>query len=189
MRADNVKGRVAWALLEAKPDMTYHELARETPCSMAYANLVFRKFHAARRNNGSERVWCRHGIDMLGEPCKVCLEEGNQLQEPDASPEQLDEVLQAASIMSATNVDSILDERGTRYGTFLQQAIITQRLKAVMGDTPNWIALNDDMTEALEMIAIKIGRILNGDPSYVDSWVDIAGYAQLVADRLEGKVR
>lgn len=163
MRVDNVKGRVAWALLEAKPDMTYHELARETPCSMAYANLVFRKFHAARR--------------------------AEQAQEPDASPEQLDEVLQAASIMSATNADSILDERGTRYGTFLQQAIITQRLKAVMGDTPNWIALNDDMTEALEMIAIKIGRILNGDPSYVDSWVDIAGYAQLVADRLEGKVR
>ena len=162
MRADNVKGRVAWALLEAKPDMTYHELARETPCSMAYANLVFRKFHAARR--------------------------AEQAQEPDASPEQLDEVLEAASIMT-TDLGSVLDERGSRYGTFIKHAIITQRIKAVMADTPNWIALNDDMTEALEMIAIKIGRILNGDPSYVDSWVDIAGYAQLVADRLEGKVR
>jgi len=31
--------------------------------------------------------------------------------------------------------------------------------------------------------------ILNGDPNYVDSWVDIAGYAKLVADRLEGNAR
>lgn len=35
------------------------------------------------------------------------------------------------------------------------------------------------------MIAHKIGRILNGDPNYADSWIDIAGYAKLVADRLE----
>jgi len=33
--------------------------------------------------------------------------------------------------------------------------------------------------EALEMIAHKIGRILNGDPNYADSWHDIAGYAKL----------
>jgi hypothetical protein len=36
------------------------------------------------------------------------------------------------------------------------------------------------------MICHKIARILNGDPNYADSWVDIAGYAQLVADRLLG---
>jgi hypothetical protein len=36
------------------------------------------------------------------------------------------------------------------------------------------------------MIAHKIGRILNGDPDYIDSWDDIAGYAKLVADRLRG---
>jgi hypothetical protein len=46
-----------------------------------------------------------------------------------------------------------------------------------------------DQAEALDMIFHKIGRILNGDPNYADSWIDIAGYAKLVADRLEGKVR
>jgi hypothetical protein len=45
--------------------------------------------------------------------------------------------------------------------------------------------MDDDQREALDMIAHKIGRILNGDPNYADSWVDIAGYAKLVADRLE----
>lgn len=41
------------------------------------------------------------------------------------------------------------------------------------------------MCEALEMIAHKIARICNGDPNYADNWVDIAGYATLVANRLE----
>jgi hypothetical protein len=38
------------------------------------------------------------------------------------------------------------------------------------------------------MVAHKIARIINGDPNYSDSWVDVAGYAKLVADRLDGKV-
>ena len=34
------------------------------------------------------------------------------------------------------------------------------------------------------MIAHKLGRIVNGDPNYADSWDDIAGYAKLVSDEL-----
>jgi hypothetical protein len=37
------------------------------------------------------------------------------------------------------------------------------------------------------MICHKIGRAINGDPDYDDTWVDMAGYPQLVADRLRGK--
>ena len=54
-----------------------------------------------------------------------------------------------------------------------------------MVDSPNWAALSDDKKEALEMVAHKIGRILNGDPEYHDSWHDIIGYTKLVADTLE----
>ena len=53
-----------------------------------------------------------------------------------------------------------------------------------MIDSPNWETLSDDKKEALEMTALKIGRILNGDPEYADSWHDIAGYAKLVEDTL-----
>ena len=35
------------------------------------------------------------------------------------------------------------------------------------------------------MIVNKLARIYNGDPNYSDSWRDIAGYATLVADRLD----
>lgn len=96
----------------------------------------------------------------------------------------------------------ILEERGKRYGKFTRHAMITQALKEVMqGCRPQQFpkfdpamaekfdGLAPDQKEALEMIAHKIGRILNGDPNYADSWADIAGYAKLVADRLEGVER
>ena len=41
-----------------------------------------------------------------------------------------------------------------------------------------------DQKEALEMIATKMGRIVNGDPDYLDSWLDIQGYCQLIIDRV-----
>lgn len=83
-----------------------------------------------------------------------------------------------------TDIAATLAERGDRYGVFTSHAYISQNLKAVMAVTQKWDFLEDDQREALEMIAHKIGRILNGDPNYDDSWIDIAGYAKLVADRL-----
>ena len=85
------------------------------------------------------------------------------------------------------NVDSTLNERGKRYGDFRTHAEITQSLKEPMWRTTGWDRLNASQKEALEMVAHKIGRILNGDPDYDDSWVDIAGYAKLVADRLQAR--
>lgn len=87
-----------------------------------------------------------------------------------------------------SNTDEILAERGSRYGVFTNHAAIAQSLKDVMRGTDNWVErLGEDQKEALEMIAHKIGRILNGDPDYADSWVDLAGYATLIVKRLEGK--
>ena len=77
-----------------------------------------------------------------------------------------------------------LKERGTRYGNFHMQACITQSLKHSLQEAPNWRTLPMDMREALEMIASKMARILNGDPTYKDSWHDIAGYAKLIEERL-----
>lgn len=84
------------------------------------------------------------------------------------------------------NVQDTLNEREKRYGSFESHAQITQALKEVMHLHIKWEGLASDQKEALDMIAHKIGRILNGDPDYKDSWHDIAGYAQLVANRLKG---
>lgn len=77
-----------------------------------------------------------------------------------------------------------LEERGARYGVFAEHARITQSIKRAMIDSPNWSKLTDDKKEALEMLAHKIGRILNGDPEYKDSWHDICGYTKLVENTL-----
>jgi transposase-like protein len=90
-----------------------------------------------------------------------------------------------------TDVDAILDERAATYGSFISVALFAQEMKELMRsalDEQN-AGLQADHQEALDMIASKIARILNGDSSHIDSWIDIAGYATLVADRLQGKIR
>ncbi len=78
------------------------------------------------------------------------------------------------------SIEQTLQERGTRYGDFSEHARITQNLKACMQDTPNWHDLSFAQKEALEMVAHKLGRILNGDPHYHDNWHDAIGYLKLV---------
>ncbi len=81
-------------------------------------------------------------------------------------------------------INITLNERGSRYGPFTTHASITQGLKQVMHKTEGWGNLDPEMKESLEMIVHKIGRILNGDPFYKDSWVDIEGYAHLISEQL-----
>ena len=93
-----------------------------------------------------------------------------------------------ASVPPTDTIDAVLTERGSRYGNFEDHARITRAIKYEIRQGDSFTKMEDDMVEALDMIAHKIGRIVNGDPRYADSWVDIAGYAKLVADRLqEGK--
>ena len=92
------------------------------------------------------------------------------------------------------DVDKILTERGSRYGDFYTQGLITQDLKRMIRRYANDVGttMAPDQWETLDMICSKISRIVNGDPDYDDSWVDIAGYAQLIVNRLkedQGKVK
>lgn len=87
---------------------------------------------------------------------------------------------------SGHDVSATLAERGKRYGEFAGHAEVTQILKAIVQKRlkARNKFLAPDQQEALDMIFHKIGRIINGDANYDDSWIDIAGYAKLVADRL-----
>lgn len=81
-------------------------------------------------------------------------------------------------------VSDTLAERAKTYGDFRDIARISGALQRVMRGTRNWDALPEDAREALQTIASKIARILNGDPEHLDSWHDISGYATLVESRL-----
>jgi hypothetical protein len=99
-----------------------------------------------------------------------------------------------ATMVRATTedrVEKILDERAATYGSFMDVAKVAQQLKHVAASHTIAIGaeLSHDKIEALEMIFSKIARILNGNPNHTDSWIDIAGYATLVADRIKGKIR
>lgn len=87
------------------------------------------------------------------------------------------------------DVDDTVTARGERYGLFADGAVIMQDLKAVMRATPGWERLTPSQREALEMIQHKIGRVLNGDPTYDDNWRDIAGYATIILNELNGVKR
>lgn len=84
-------------------------------------------------------------------------------------------------------ISSTLAARGARYGLFAKHAEYAMCFKEICRDSTSWSKMKADQKEALDMISHKLGRILNGDPNYSDSWIDIAGYAKLVADRLDGK--
>ena len=78
-----------------------------------------------------------------------------------------------------------LQKRGSEYGDFSKVAFTAQTLKTVLA--------NKEMTkvqrECLDLICTKLARIAHGNPSNKDSWLDIAGYAQLVVldlDRTSG---
>lgn len=83
-------------------------------------------------------------------------------------------------------VQALIAERGSRYGKFADGAEIMRDLKHVMHEVDGWNNLTASQKEALDMIQHKIGRILNGDPTYDDSWKDIAGYATLIVEELNG---
>lgn len=84
-------------------------------------------------------------------------------------------------------VDEILDQRHQTHGAFMDVAAVATALRAVLRDRrPD---LMPDQEESLTMICTKIARIVNGDPNEREHWLDVAGYAMLVADRLEGRSR
>ena len=101
------------------------------------------------------------------------------------------EDVEPTNVQEVNTIDRILEERGERYGKFKDHAYVTQELKnlAYRFLSVREKTLAHDQAEALDMIFHKIGRILNGDPDYIDSWDDIAGYAKLVADRLRGDAK
>lgn len=84
-----------------------------------------------------------------------------------------------------TDIQKTLSDRREKYGDFREHARISTDLKRAMRQSANWDTLPPYMEEALDMIQHKIARILNGDPTYTDSWCDLVGYSQLAYDRLK----
>jgi len=105
--------------------------------------------------------------------------------------EMYDDPWQPPEMPPMPEVDATLDARAVEYGKFIEGAEVIQMLKRVVQNALNNRdkTLAHDQAESLDMILHKVGRIINGNPDVIDHWLDIAGYAQLVADRLNGRIR
>lgn len=80
-----------------------------------------------------------------------------------------------------TGLAGIQSERGNRYGSFEANASLSQEIKDAIrrADDENSNRLSPVQLEAIEMALHKISRIVNGDPRYLDSWVDAESYLNL----------
>jgi len=89
---------------------------------------------------------------------------------------------------AGVDVGAIVQSRDAQYGGFANVARVTQTIKHIIreeAEGSRFRAMTADQQEALDMIAHKMARIICGDANCIDSWADIAGYAKLVADRLQ----
>jgi hypothetical protein len=92
---------------------------------------------------------------------------------------------QAAPVPAPQQLDAVLAERGSRYGSFAANSYYADKLIEVLRDAEQDRANNGQQPltpyqrNALVMIFQKTSRILSGDASYADNWVDIAGFASL----------
>lgn len=84
-----------------------------------------------------------------------------------------------------SDVEQTLQERKKTHGNYAEQALETQLIKIALRKSKNWYGLSEVQMDAIEMIAVKLGRILTGNPNEPDHWLDIAGYATLVAKELQ----
>ena len=88
-------------------------------------------------------------------------------------------------------IEATLDERHKRYGYYSEVCETTYAIRdAVMAQIDlRGTKLAADQLYSIEMICVKLARLINGDPDYDDNWRDIAGYSQLIVDRLSGRAR
>ena len=60
--------------------------------------------------------------------------------------------------------EDILHVRGKTYGDYKAQGAFADRLKKVLEEGENWEKLQGAQRDALDMIMVKVSRILNGNP-------------------------
>ena len=152
--------------LAKSPNETDKNIAAKVRCHLSYVRIV------------------RKRMEVENVPLAQELNSTAPKNQPITLTEMRDRLLQKVDPVGA-----LLDKRHNTYGTFTECARISQGIKHYMRANTDWVGLTTDQRESLELIATKLARLLNGDPNWVDGWRDIAGYATLIADRLEGKAR
>lgn len=76
-------------------------------------------------------------------------------------------------------VQALTQDRQSTHGDFRTNARLSQKMKTIFRSYEGWDALDDVEKEVLDMISLKISRILSGKSLERQHWEDIEGYAHL----------
>lgn len=79
--------------------------------------------------------------------------------------------------------EKILEARKGTHGEYMDNAWMMQRLRELFRQGRNWPTLPDIVKESFDSWAIKLGRILSGNPYVHEHYMDISGYALLIPQR------
>jgi hypothetical protein len=86
--------------------------------------------------------------------------------------------------MSADYSNPVLNERNKTHGNFSSNATLSQALKETIAIHTQTV-LTAVQQEAIDMICLKLSRIVTGNPNEPDHWLDISGYADLARAELK----
>ena len=82
-------------------------------------------------------------------------------------------------------IGKTLKKRNDNYGSFKEFSDTCQAFKQLLNSSKNFKDHPAHVREGLEMICHKITRIINGKHDYLDSWVDIEGYARVTREAIQ----
>lgn len=77
------------------------------------------------------------------------------------------------------SAEEITAERRKTHGSWIEQANVASTIKRDLRAATGWHGLPPWRQEALDMIAVKLSRVVVGNADEPDHWDDIGGYAHL----------
>jgi len=80
------------------------------------------------------------------------------------------------------NAQETIEDREESHGDYRVQAGFSQQLKDAARAHPGWANLSPEQRESIDMIFVKVSRVLTGSPNVADHWTDMAGYATLISN-------
>lgn len=86
-----------------------------------------------------------------------------------------------------TNIDNLLSERQKTHGNFADVGKTYVKFQNIFNASNKYHKISDSQRLALDMIAVKLSRLLCGDYNFYGHAEDIAGYATLIVKELEAK--
>lgn len=76
--------------------------------------------------------------------------------------------------------ETVIDLREASHGDYRKQAQFAQLIKGLFHGHENWRNIPAPQKESIDMIIVKLSRVMAGDPAEPDHWLDISGYAKMI---------